>query len=65
MSWLSKWWKDGGREAVRDGLLRAASEKFKGRTLEKLRLFRSRLDWPGIGDIRKELDDIISYVEGL
>jgi len=65
MSWLSKWWRSGGREVVRDGLLDAASDKVKKEILLRLRLLLSVLDSLNTAEIREELVRAIEYVEGM
>lgn len=65
MSWLSKWWKNGGREVVRDGLMEAASDKVKRESLYRLRVLLEMLDHLDTTGIRKEIERTIEYVEGL
>ena len=65
MSWLSKWWRSGGREVVRDGLLDAASDEVKKGILVRLRLLLSILDSLNTAEIRQELIRAIEYVEGM
>ncbi|MDO8684910.1 MAG: hypothetical protein Q7N50_15710 [Armatimonadota bacterium] len=63
MSWLSKWWRGGGREVVRDGLLQAADERLKKEIVKKLRLLLATLDKLDISGVRGKLTEIIEYVE--
>jgi len=65
MNWLSKWWRSGGREVVRDGLLDATTDRVRKEILVRLRLLLSMLDSLNTAEIRQELIRAIEYVEGL
>ena len=65
MSWLSKWWKNGGREVVRDGLRQVAGEKIKREVLIELRVLLGALDRLEKDEIRREIERAIAYVEAL
>jgi len=65
MSWLSKWWKNGGRETVRDTLVKRINPRTKAQALDKLRMMLGLLDRMDLERLRTELVEAISYVEGL
>jgi hypothetical protein len=65
MSWLSKWWKDGGNKRVLKTLRTTVEDQAKKKALGKLRLLVSMLDRMDIEGVRRELTGMIKYVEGL
>lgn len=65
MSWLSKWWKNGGRESVSGTLRTSVEDQAKKKALEKLRRLVGMLDKMDIDAARHELNGMISYVESL
>ena len=65
MSWLSKWWNDGGKKRVPQVLRASLENQAKKKALEKLRLLVGMLDRMDIEGVRRELTGMIQYVENL
>jgi hypothetical protein len=65
MSWLSKWWKNGGRESASQTLRNSLEDQAKKKALEKLRRLIGMLDKMDVDGARRELNGMIKYVESL
>jgi hypothetical protein len=65
MSWLSKWWNNGGKKDVLRAVRSSVEDQAKRKALEKLQLLVSMLDRTDIEGVRRELSGMIKYVEGL
>ena len=65
MSWVSKWWKNDGRERVLDTLRQTLTKSAKSKALDKLNLLLGMLDRTDIDGIRRELLAMKKYVEDM
>ena len=63
MSWLSKWWRSSGRDAVEQQMRTLVLAKFKNEVLTKLRVLVAAADGLDARTIKDEINDLIEKVE--
>ena len=63
MSWLSKWWRSGGREDLEKQIRELLLGKFKKQVATRLRVLLAALDGMDVQAIKGELGRLIIEVE--